>query len=56
MAYKKGSKNDHGEETEKAAWLPYKEAWARLTFKSEKGVLAKAKALLKKREEQPKLV
>jgi 8-oxo-dGTP pyrophosphatase MutT (NUDIX family) len=56
MEYQKGSVKDHESETEKAVWLPFPKAYQRLTFKSEKGVLAKAKALLKKREEQPKLL
>jgi len=56
MQYKGGSEKDHGSETEKAVWLPYKKAYEQLTFKSEKETLEKAKKILEEKEKQPRLV
>ncbi len=56
MKYKKGSEKDHSWETKEAAWLSFKEAHERLTFKSEKGILEKAREILKDKEKQLKMV
>jgi len=48
MRYRGGSEKDHSEETSEAVWLPYKKAYERLTFKSEK--------LLEESKRQPKLL
>ncbi len=42
-------------EIEKIEWLPYQEAYTRLTFVAEKRILEKAKKLLEAKEKQAKL-
>ena len=37
-------------EIKEVAWLPYQEALAKLTFKSERGILTKGKRILEKEE------
>jgi len=44
-----------GREIEKSKWLPYKEAYQKLTFDSEKKILKKAKKILEEKEKQQKL-
>jgi 8-oxo-dGTP pyrophosphatase MutT (NUDIX family) len=56
MKYQKGSEKDHDSETKEVVWLPYQKAHQRLTFKSEKKILEKAKKILEEKEKQPRLV
>lgn len=56
MKYRAGSEKNHDQEVEEAVWLPYEEAYQRLTFDSEKKILEKGKKLLKEIERQPKLL
>ena len=56
MEYQSGSEKDHDQETSQAIWLPYDQAYDRLTFKSEKGILEKAKKILEEKEKQPSLL
>lgn len=56
MEYRSGSEKDHDQEVDKAVWLPYQEAYESLTFRSEKGILAKARAILEEKERQPRLI
>ncbi|HUW24608.1 MAG TPA: NUDIX domain-containing protein [Patescibacteria group bacterium] len=46
MEYLGEKANGHDEEVAEVAWLPFEEAKGRLTFKSEKEVLTKAKEIL----------
>jgi len=46
MEWQKDTKEGPGEETAEVVWLPYEEAYEKLTFKSEKEILEKAKKLL----------
>jgi 8-oxo-dGTP pyrophosphatase MutT (NUDIX family) len=55
MEYEKEAENGHDEEVAEIAWLPFEEAKERLTFKSEKEVLAKAKEILENPSPQPSL-
>lgn len=43
-------------EIEKKEWLPYKEAYEKLTFDSEKRILEKAKKILREKEKQQRLL
>ena len=45
-----------GVEIEKIQWLPYQEAYQKLTFDSEKKILKQAQEILKKRKKQQKLL
>ena len=56
MEYVSGDTKDHGWETSEAVWLPYKKARERLSFKSSKEILDKAKKILEKRERQSGLI
>lgn len=56
MEYKAGSEKNHDQETKEAVWLPYQEALERLTFKSERQILEKARKILEGKERQPKLL
>ncbi|MBU3957153.1 NUDIX domain-containing protein [Patescibacteria group bacterium] len=57
MQYQAETGNDvDGIEIEKSQWLPYQEAYQKLTFDSEKKILAKAKKILEEREKQQKLL
>jgi 8-oxo-dGTP pyrophosphatase MutT (NUDIX family) len=49
-------KEGFGPETERVLWLPFKKAWEKLTFKSEKEILERAREILKKGEGQPRLI
>ena len=55
MEYQSGSEKDHDSEISQAVWLPFEKAYGRLTFKSERETLEKAKLILKEKEKQPKL-
>ena len=55
MEYQSDSPSGFGEETERAIWLPFEEAKEKLTFKSEKQILAKAKKMLEAFELQSTL-
>lgn len=45
-----------GVEIGEARWLPYQEAYQKLTFDSEKKILEKAKKILEEKEKQQKLL
>ena len=53
MEYRQEQKEGFGSEIEEVAWFPFEEAKEKLTFKSEKQVLEKAKKLLEERENSP---
>jgi 8-oxo-dGTP pyrophosphatase MutT (NUDIX family) len=46
MEYEKEAENGHDEEVAEVVWLPFEEAKEKLTFKSEKEILEKAKEIL----------
>jgi len=46
----------NGVEIEKSQWVPYQEAYQKLTFDSEKKILKKAKKILEEKEKQQKLL
>jgi bis(5'-nucleosidyl)-tetraphosphatase len=52
---RKGERKEDAEKIAAIKWLPYKEAHKRLTFKSEKEILAKAKKVLTGKGKQPEL-
>jgi len=56
MEYQEGSEKNHDRETKEAIWLSYNQAHERLTFKSEKEILAKAKTILEEKEKQANLL
>jgi 8-oxo-dGTP pyrophosphatase MutT (NUDIX family) len=56
MKYQSGREQDHDQEVKKAVWLPFQKARQRLTFKSEKETLAKARKLLAEENQQPSLL
>lgn len=56
MKYREGSQKNHDREVKEAVWLPYKEAYQRLTFASEKKILEKGQKILEETERQPSLL
>jgi len=56
MEYQEDAKDGPGWETKDIAWLPFKEAHEKLTFKREKEILEKAKRILEEKERQQRLL
>ena len=56
MEYLKETTEGPDFEVERVSWFPFEEAYANLTFASEKKVLEKAKKILEERDKQPKLI
>jgi 8-oxo-dGTP diphosphatase len=46
LKFIRGSTNDHDHEVDEAKWFPIDEALKRLSYKSEKGIMLKAKAMI----------
>ncbi len=56
MEYQSDGENIHDQEVKEVVWLPDNEACERLTFKSEKEILVKAKKILAEKENQQALL
>lgn len=56
MEWQRNLPDGFGDETQKILWLPFKEAEEKLTFRSERNVLRKAREVLGRSEKQPRLI